>query len=212
MPVILSLLKVQLIQPIKLDESISKLIKESHNPAIVKFGASLLLNVFTAEESVRPIALRSEFAKTLDALYEYKKLQLTSEEDKQAQIEVDKLFDVLNTSKPATSELYTQLGYVFTEWVRLLTHGDQDTRVAQEKFVAGLVELGILNNADYFKTFWKAGIDISTLVFTTEQELRSRTQHEAYLSIDCLAILIVRIVLSVENEQQAVHYLKKLLL
>lgn len=211
MPVILSLLKVQLIQPIKLDESISKLIKESHNPAIVKFGASLLLNVFTAEESVRPIALRSEFAKTLDALYEYKKLQLTSEEDKQAQIEVDKLFDVLNTAKPATSELYTQLGYVFTEWVRLLSHGDQDTRAAQEKFVAGLVELGILNNADYFKTFWKAGIDISTLVFATEQELRSRTQHEAYLSIDCLAILIVRIVLSVEDEQQAVHCLKKII-
>jgi len=209
MPVILSLLKVQLIQPIKFDESISKLIKGSHNPAIVKFGASLLLNVFTAEEAVRPIALRSEFAKTLDALYEYKKLTLTSEEDKQAQAEVDKLFEQLNTSKPATSELYTQLGYVFTEWVRLLTHGDQDSRAAQGQFVAGLVDLGILNDADYFKTFWKAGIDISTLVFTTEQELRSRTQHEAYLSIDCLAILVVRVVLSIEDEQQAIHYLKK---
>ncbi|KAG5419974.1 CDC39 [Candida metapsilosis] len=211
MPVILSLLKVQLISPIKFDESISKLIKESHNPEIVKFGASLLLNVFTAEEPVRPIALRSEFAKTLDALYEYKKLSLSSEEDKQAQAEVEKLFEVLRTTKPATSELYAQLGYVFTEWVRLLTHGAQDTRVAQEKFVAGLVESGILNNADYFKTFWKAAVDISTLVFTTEQELRSRTQHEAYLSIDCVAILITRVVLNVEDEQQAIHYLKKII-
>ena len=52
MPVMLSLLKVQLIQPIKLDLSIGKLIKETNNPVVVKFAASLLTNILLPKRCV----------------------------------------------------------------------------------------------------------------------------------------------------------------
>ncbi|EDK46785.1 conserved hypothetical protein [Lodderomyces elongisporus NRRL YB-4239] len=215
MPVILSLLKVQLIQPTKLDSSIGALIKESNNPVVVKFGATLLYSIFTAEDLARPIALRSEFAHTLDALYEYQRLQFNDndEENKQAKAEVDKLFEVLGKADPVSKELFAQLGYVFAEWVRLLSHGNEQLKkdASEEDFIAGLVESGILTNPVHFKSFWKAAIEISVALFGTEHELRSRTQHEAYLSVDCLAILVVRVVMNVENEAHAISYLKNII-
>ncbi|KAI5950268.1 CDC39 [Candida jiufengensis] len=217
-PVILSLLKVQLIQPIKLDASLGKLIKENFNPSVVKFSANLLYNVFNSDDITRPIALRSEFANTLDALYEFKNLEIpvnSSEEETEARNEVTKLFDALNDSETLTSllsnELFTQLGYIFAEWVRLLTHGSEDTKIAQDKFVSELIDSGILNNPEYFRSFWKAGIDISTILFTTEHEYRSRTQHEAYLSVDALAILAIKIILVIDSEEQALQYLRKII-
>ncbi|KAL6454250.1 hypothetical protein SBY92_003711 [Candida maltosa Xu316] len=209
MPVIFSLLKVQLIQPIKLDASIGKLIKETNSPVVVKFAASLLCNVFTSED-FRPIALRSEFANTLDALTKYRPVD-QDEEHRQAKEAVDKLFTLLQNSTPSSNQLYAQLGYVFSEWIRLLTHGDESTHELQVEFVKGLIESGILNNPEYLKSFFKVAIEISVTSFATEQELRSRTQHESYLAVDTLAMLIVRIVLLIEDSQQAIGYLKKVM-
>ncbi|KAK6872213.1 General negative regulator of transcription subunit 1, partial [Candida tropicalis] len=209
MPVIFSLLKVQLIQPIKLDASIGRLIKETNSPVLVKFAASLLENVFSAQD-MRPIALRSEFANTLNALSNYKGNE-QDEEHKEAKMAVDKLFNVLNSAAPASNQLYAQLGYVFAEWVRLLTHGDEATHQLQVEFVKGLIESGILKNPENLKTFFKAAIDISVTSFAAEHELRARTQHECYLAVDTLAMLIVRIVLLIEDSKQAIDYLKKIL-
>lgn len=209
MPVMLSLLKVQLIQPIKLDLSIGKLIKETNNPVVVKFAASLLTNIFTSED-MRPIALRSEFANTLDALSKYQGND-QSDEHRQAKEATSTLFKLLNEAAPASNQLFAQLGYIFAEWVRLLTHGDEATHELQIEFVKGLIQAGILNNPEYVKTFFKAAIEISITSFATEHELRSRTQHETYLAVDTLAMLIVRIVLLIEDSKQAIDYLKKVL-
>ncbi|RCK57380.1 General negative regulator of transcription subunit 1 [Candida viswanathii] len=189
MPVIFSLLKVQLIQPIKLDASIGKLIKETNSPVLVKFAASLLENVFSAQE-VRPIALRSEFANTLDALSKYQ----TSEQDEE--------------HRQAKEAVENCLPFCAT---LLLTHGDESTHELQVEFVKGLIDSGILNNSEHLKTFFKAAIEISVTSFATEHELRSRTQHETYLAVDTLAMLIVRIVLLIEDNKQAIDYLKKIL-
>ena len=114
MPVMLSLLKVQLIQPIKLDLSIGKLIKETNNPVVVKFAASLLTNIFTSEE-MRPIALRSEFANTLDALSKYQAND-QSEEDRQAKEATSTLFKLLSEAAPL------QTNYLLN-WVIYLLNG-----------------------------------------------------------------------------------------
>ncbi|EGW30545.1 uncharacterized protein SPAPADRAFT_143625 [Spathaspora passalidarum NRRL Y-27907] len=212
MPVILSLVKVQLVQPTKLDTSIGKLINESQNPVVVKFAAGLLYNIFSSEE-VRPIALRSEFGYTIDALSKYHGDE--TEEHKVAQEAVNKLFAKLDEEKKVdggdvTNQLYGQLGYIFSEWIKLLNHGE-DCHELQDEFIHGLIEEEILTNPRYFQVFFKAGIEISVTAFATEHEIRSRTQHETYLAVDSLAKLIVKIVLSIEGEGQAMDYFKKIL-
>ena len=115
------------------------MIKETNNPVVVKFAASLLTNIFTSEE-MRPIALRSEFANTLDALSKYQAND-QSEEDRQAKEATSTLFKLLSEAAPS-NQLFAQLGYIFAEWVRLLTHGDDATHELQIEFVKGLIQSG----------------------------------------------------------------------
>lgn len=217
MPVIFSLLKVQLVSPLKLDSSIGKLIAESANPVLVKFACSLLLNVF-GFDGARPIALRSEFAYTLESLSHY--VPGEAEEQKQAGAARNELFDMLkksnypalpNTEKP-DNEGYAQMGYIFTEWVKLMAHGDASASL-RKAFISNLFHCGILTEPSKFELFFKAATDISTTAFATEHEIRSRTQREELLSADSFASLIVDIVLrfSKDHATDAIEYLKNIL-
>lgn len=217
MPVIFSLMKVQLVSPLMLDGSIGKLIAESGSPMLVEFATSLLLNVFTSN-TIRPIALRSEFACTLEALMNYNPED--TEERKESRAQRDMLFELLNKENTPNSaaaekkelEAYNQLGYIYVEWVKLLGHSDNSFEL-QNLFVNRLYNCGILTDPVKFKSFFKSAIDISTAAFVTEQEIRSRTQRDVYLSVDCLAILTVRILLRFSKSQvpEAVEYFKNIL-
>lgn len=217
LPVIFSLLKVQLVQPIKIDESLGKLIKESSSPVVAKFAANLLLNVFSSEE-LRPIALRSEFGFTLDALSKYN-IDDSTEEHKLAKQARDNLFELLDksshpslTASESQPELYAQMGYIFAEWIKLLAHGDNNETL-QSQFVESLLSHEILTDPDYFEVFFKAATEISVTSFATEHEVRTRTQRETYLAVDALAILIVKIILSFDKEHsfEAIEYLKNII-
>lgn len=216
MPVIFSLLKVQLVSALKLDSSIGKLIGESGNPSLVKFASTLLLNVFKAE-STRPIALRSEFGCTLEALTKY--VPGDSEEHKASAFARDELMTLINGSdvpaqilETGAAGAYIQMGYVFSEWVKLLGHGEDITSL-QNAFIDRLFHNGILTDPKNFELFFKSAIEISTTAFATEHEIRSRTQRETYLAVDCLAMLIVKIVLrfSKNHTSDAIEYLKNIL-
>ncbi|KAM9933017.1 hypothetical protein OXX80_007357, partial [Metschnikowia pulcherrima] len=214
MPVIFSLLKVQLVTPLKLDSSIGKLIAESNSAVLVKFAASLLLNVFSAE-GARPIALRSEFACTLDALLNY--TPEGSEEHTKAAAMRDDLFKLLNesniplsaSSEPKEGDGFVQMGYIFVEWVKLVGHSE-NSLASQNAFIDRLFHCGILTEPEKFQTFFRAATEISTTAFVTEHEIRSRTQREVLLSVDCLALLITRILLkfSKNNIEDATEYMK----
>ena len=214
MPVIFSLLKVQLVTPLKLDSSIGKLIAESNSAVLVKFAASLLLNVFSAE-GARPIALRSEFACTLDALLNY--TPEGSEEHTKAAAMRDDLFKLLNesniplsaSSEPKEGDGFVQMGYIFVEWVKLVGHSENSLAL-QNAFIDRLFHCGILTEPEKFQTFFRAATEISTTAFVTEHEIRSRTQREVLLSVDCLALLITRILLkfSKNNIEDATEYMK----
>lgn len=208
-PVIFSLLKVQLVQATKLDLSIGKLIKESNNPVVVKFASNLLYNVFTSDE-IRPIALRSEFGHTLEALSKYN--DQSDDEHKQAMQVRDKLFELLESQKQEPSDqLYVQLGYVFSEWIKLLSHGDENCGELQDEFIKALVESEILTKQENFQIFFKAAIQISVASFGAEHEVRSKTQHETYLAVDALGKLMVKIVLSIDKVDQAINYFRKMM-
>lgn len=217
LPVIYSLLKVQLIDPSRLDISIGRLIEESGNPVVVKFAATLLLKLFTSQD-MRPISLISEFGLTLDALYKYKD-DSSSEEHEAAKQARDNLISALETyefpllsNESGEHELYTQMGYIFAEWLKVLAHGNESDKL-QTQFVAALLRSGILSEPMYFRSFFKASTEIAILSFATEHEVRSRTQRETYLAVDSLAILIVKIILSFEktHSQDAINYLKKII-
>ena len=60
---------------------------------------------------MRPIALRSEFANTLDALSKYQAND-QSEEDRQAKEATSTLFKLLSEAAPASNQLFAQLLYI----------------------------------------------------------------------------------------------------
>lgn len=214
MPVIYSLLKVQLVSPTRLDSSIGKLIKESGNPVVIKFAVSLIQSVFESD-LYRPVALRSEFGFTLNSLSQFSPSE--DAEQKEAKLAIDQLFLSLSqsqypmkaTDQPAS--LYEQMGYIYVEWVKLLTHGD-DSDELQNQFIESLHTNEILTNPEYFEVFFKAATEISVTSFATEHEIRTRTQRETYLTVDTLAFLIVKIILSFDEEhtKEAMEYLKNI--
>lgn len=210
-PVIYLLLEVQLVLSFKLDSSLSRLILESGNPAVVNFSSRLLNKVYLASDA-RPIALRCEFAYTLDALCNYKPTD-ASEEVVRAKAARDSLFELLDFTRlklPTAELVYEQMGYIFAEWVKLITHGEM-SRELQDDFVDGLYAAEILTNPEYVTVFFQAATEIAVAIFATEHEIRTRTQHETYLAVDALAVLTVRIISKVENSDDAVDYLEKIL-
>lgn len=209
-PVICSLLEVQLVQPFKLDASLSKLIVDSGSAQVVNFAAQLLAKVLPSAD-VRPVALRCEFVHTLSALKNY--TDDGSEELAVALRARDTLFETLDhlgNTLPTFGLLYEQMGYVFSEWVKLVTHG-RVSRTLQDEFVEGMLDAQILTHPEYFRVFCKAAIEISVAVFATEHEIRTRTQRETYLAIDAFATLIVRIVTKFDDVDEAIAYMQRIL-
>lgn len=209
MPVMYALLKVQLVSPSKLDSSIGRLITESKNPVVIEFAASLLLKIFTTEET-RMVALRSDFALTIDALENFVS-ETDDREQSDAKEACNKLFEILDQSIiPTTGDVYTQMGYIFAEWIKLVTHGDITYKL-QDKFIEGLLTHKILTDPEQFKIFFKTAIEISVSAFTIEYDIRARTQHETYLAVDTLATLIVKIILKFDKKEEGIEYLKNVI-
>lgn len=214
-PVIYSLLKVRLIDPIKFDISLSKLLNSSTSPIAINFATNLLFAVFSSED-IRPIALRAEFGLTLDALSKLDNKE-NSLELQDALHARERLFDLLekhglpSVRKDESTELYSEMCYVFSEWIKLIAHGES-TETLESAFIARMKDMEILTNPHFFETFFRAAIDISITVFSTEHEIRARTQHEAFLSADALARLIVKIILSFDKNypSDAISYLKNI--
>lgn len=206
--VIFSLLKINLIDPIKLDSSIYKLITESKSSFVVKFSAILLYNIFDLENS-QPTILRSEFALTLKVLSEYT-FDESSEESFQAKTACSDLFDLLNVPLSTNVQLYDQLSYVYSEWVKLMFHSEK-LEYLQNQFILNLYNADILADPEYFHVFFKAAIEISISSFSIDHEMITRLQHESYLTVDKLGMLIIKIIVNFENEDDAIEYFKKIL-
>lgn len=211
-PVMYSLLKVQLVQPSKLDSSIGKLIADTKSPLLIKFALSLLYNIFSSKE-LKPIALRSDFAITLNLLAGFEGADESDPDNKEAREARDKLFELLkDESNVEDGDMFSQLGHIFSEWVKLCMHGE-DCKLIKGKFIKGLYKSGILTDSDLFSSFFKAAIEISIGAFVTEHEIRSRTQHETILAVDALASIIVEIITKFDKEsvKEALTYLQSIM-
>lgn len=210
MPVMYSLLKVQLVQPVKFDSSIGKLISETQNGLLVKFASSLLYKIFSSKDA-RPVALKSEFSITLKALSEFKG-DPALEDNREILQTRDDLFKLLEDPAESEEDLYMQMGYVFSEWVRLLNHGD-DCEDMKVNFINGLLKSGILTEPDFFGVFFKSAVEVAITSFGVEHDIRSRTLHENLLAVDALAQLIVKIILMFDKNavKESMNYLKSIM-
>lgn len=210
-PVMFSLLRVQLVQPSKLDSTISKLINETKNPLVVQFASTLLIKVF-GTKTPKPIALRTEFALTLKSLTDFEGDESAAGYQEAIEARAN-LFTLLESDDSLDGDhLYSQLGYIFTEWHRLCIHSESDNALKNE-FIAGLLKSEVLTDPDTFSMFFKVAINISVTAFATEHEIRSRTQHESLLAIDSLCSLIVEIItkFDVKHVDDAMAYLKNIM-
>ena len=215
LPVIYALLKVQLIQPIMLDATMSKLIKYKNNPVVVRFAANLL-QVILASNELRPISVRSDFGMTLEALEQYQ-ADASSEPHQVAKVARDDLFHLLKmtvypfaSSTKIEHDIYSHMGYIFSEWIKVVHHGQSGD--LKPRFIKSLLDSHILTDPKYFEVFFRAAIEISVILFATEHEIRAGTQRESLLTADCLAILIVEIILNFDRDKstEALDYFKKI--
>lgn len=194
-PVMYALLKVQLVAPAKLDALIGRLVRDTASPVVVQFACALLRAVFGGRcpEDERPVALRGEFATTLAALAAYLG-------DDAAVAARDAVFDELRHQENPFlgADMYLQLGYVFIEWSKLLNHPEH-TPALKKAFVADLVHHQVVSDPKVLATFVKLALDIAVTAFAFEHEVRARTLHELYLTVDALAALVVETTLAVDN-------------
>ena len=136
----------------------------------------------------KPIALRSDFLKTLKAFDD---------------IDDRRLVTALNSSKPPVgiSSLRDYFAYLFAEWVKLYKFSHDSTKM-ETQFISQLFDIGILNRPDRMVLFFSTAIEMASAAFIKESDTSKRSAMDTYSSVDALAKLIVDLLLIQEDASE----------
>lgn len=136
----------------------------------------------------KPVALRSDFLKTLKALDD---------------VDDDRLSTVLDSSKPPVgiSSLRDYFAYLFAEWVKLYKFSHDSTKM-ETQFISQLFDIGILNKPDRMVLFFSTAIEMAAAAFIKESDANKRSAMDTYSSVDALAKLIVDLLLIQEDASE----------
>ncbi len=189
-PVIISLLRVNLIDARQADVMISKLLNNRRLTAVEFFSDildALLLNN-------HPIALRADFALSLAALGQWSWQGSTPQP---VETLVRKLWDwgvhELVESRPDEKALVRQhqYQYIFEEWLAICNQPNPSEKLLGV-FIRQLHHKQLLNSQEDTAYFLRVCIDAA--VDAHEQEEPNMQSNEGHFSTDCLAKLIVFLV------------------
>ncbi|CCK72050.1 CCR4-NOT core subunit CDC39 KNAG_0I02650 [Huiozyma naganishii CBS 8797] len=176
-PVIRSLLEVNLIDPAELDSVLVTAMKEEMEKSI-DFVMSLLKDVVFSDE---PLLLRMDFVHTLEylgTLYNPEVKIFLESCEKETVMPVAKKTPVTETEK---------YFLVFTEWVKILQRVDVNDTVVLA-FIQQMVDKGIISTSDSLIKFIKAALELSVLSFK-----QSDPTGEVFTAIDALGKLLVKL-------------------
>ncbi|KAG5519775.1 hypothetical protein PMAC_000048 [Pneumocystis sp. 'macacae'] len=193
------LIKIGLITLSELDLHLSRQIMKQNN-TIIDFTASLIKKVIL---SIPPFNYRASFTNCLDAF----EILSRKNDSPQSITELFQFLHALNLEKTKINALppinepsvQEQLAYIFTEWIRLLTHpaSNEKTYVA---FILQLQHEKIITDEHLSYTFFRVAIDLSINNFM-KLENSGSSNNPNYLPIDSLAKLIVLLIKYCSNEK-----------
>lgn len=178
--VMFALLKAGLISASDLDKPLSKSISQENNNSI-DFAIKLIKESVSSESSV---AFRSDFALTVDVLRGIKENEHVS--DFLTFLEKEPTPFVGGVSDVSESD---RMGYVFTEWIRLLQHEPKNEKL-HIIFIHQMVQSGILSKPESMTLFFRNAVEISVTFFK-----ESDPASDVFLSTDALSKLIVKLLL-----------------
>lgn len=177
-PVIRSLLEVNLINTAELDNILVVAMKQKMDKSI-EFAMDLLRDVVLSD---KPLSMRMDFIHTLEHLSTIK-----NDKDVKNFLEEynkEKVMPVVKNTEVSENEKFF---LVFTEWVTLLQRVESDNKLTLV-FVKQMMDTGILSNSDNLIKFMKASLELSVFSFK-----ESDPTGEVFVAVDALSKLIIKL-------------------
>jgi CCR4-NOT transcription complex subunit 1 len=198
--VTLAILRSGLISCADLDVSLSKEIK-AKSEAVIPFAIDLITSAVLGPD---PIALRADFAATLEALEE-----IDNEDPQHAN--VAKLMESLSNNvqivpakasedSSSAQSLAEQMRFIFAEWVRLSQHPSRNERQFSS-FIYQLSKHEILSKPQYAISFTRMSFEFALKSYSRGPFPESLPiSDEPFIALDALAKLISDIIFSFKGE------------
>lgn len=197
-PVIISILKSNLVTCSDFDVSLAKQIKGNVN-SVIPFSVELITKAVLGPN---PYALRSDFAATLDTLGGI-------DNNNEHYASITKLITLLEKS-PEVSQSETtaiqgqtlaeQMNFIFAEWVRLTLHPARNERQFTS-FVYQLSQHEILTTPEYAIAFTRISFEFALKYFNRQIPGESRSDsEEPFVALDALAKLLGAIITSSKED------------
>ncbi len=174
----------------RIDLAAAKAVQQHKMPAL-EFLSSLMDRVLLND---RPIALYTDFARSLEAMDQWLRDEPTLELGRQL---IQKLKSsglpqsISHGNNDQFDDRREQMEYIFEEWLHLVNN-PHATDKAMTMFIHQLHNKQILNDADISCFFFRLCIDISIERFEYNQQ-NNGLLSDAYVSIDGVSKLIIRL-------------------
>ncbi|KAI9803030.1 MAG: hypothetical protein M1825_002265 [Sarcosagium campestre] len=189
-PATVALLSVGLVDIHRLDSSIGKLIGH-RRPESLEYLSELMDEVLFGD---KPVALRADFAGSLEALSQW----LSEEPDlPSAKQIVQKLRDsgiheTIGSSSTDERSVHhrDQVEYTFSEWVRLCGRPDASEKTSAA-FIAQLHAGQLIDSVENSCIFFRICVDLSVESYERAEAMADATLSEAFSCVDSLAKLVV---------------------
>lgn len=191
-PVTVALLDSGLMELHRVDSTLTKAIQQRKVVA-VDFLANLMNEVLLNE---RPIALRADFASSLEAVGSWlsEDPSLTVAKDLIQRLKDSGMPEVVKAEPDERSRLKRyQMEYIFSEWVGICSHPSSTDRT-YSAFISQLHQKQIMNTQEASALFFRLCIDASVEMFEQEDLDPAGNTCDAYIHIDALAKLVVLLV------------------
>ncbi|KAI9051160.1 hypothetical protein LZ554_005262 [Drepanopeziza brunnea f. sp. 'monogermtubi'] len=193
-PLIVCLIKAQLLEWSRVDVEISRVISERKDGSL-QFFLSLLEAVLLND---RPTALYADFAKSLEVAWLWLSDDPTLEIGQRLKQQLAGSGLPEPRSQSAKDSKQDQLLYLFEEWVRLCSNPNASA-VAPSQFISQMYNRQQINNRDDLLMFIRVAVDNSVDRF--EQHMQNDGNlNDAYVATDSLAKLIAMLVRGHEQD------------
>ena len=192
LPVTVALLGARLLELQRVDQVVSRMMQQ-RNPAAVDFLSNLMDDILFSK---RPIALRADFANSLEIMGQWvaEGADVAGAHQLLRKLREAGVAEVIDSLPDEQSRLHRdQMEYAFHEWVRLYGRGNT-TDKTYAAFISQLHQRQLMNNQDDSCLFFRLCIDVSVDAFEQLESNAAGGLDEAFICIDALAKLVVLLV------------------
>ncbi len=187
-PVTVLLLDAGLMQLHRLDIILSKAVQQ-HSLVALQFLSDLMDEVLFND---RPVALRADFAGSLEAMGQWllEEPDLSLGKQLIQKLRDSGLPEVIDGIADERSRIKRdQMEYIFTEWVGVCNHPGSTEKLCAA-FISQIHQRQTMNNQEESALFFRLCIDAAVEAFEREESNPSGSLSDAFIEVDALAKLV----------------------